>query len=118
MLERIRFLPVYHVPLLLALVLSAFAPFAHAATDPYLRIAEGDSRARVVGLLGEPADPRRDLSTADRKYIKKTLKVIDSKDAVDFAVWKQGSHLYYLIGFNKQGTVSTKNRIIGLSGGR
>ncbi len=106
------------VPLLLALAICAFAPGAHAGTDPYLSIAEGDSRARVVGLLGEPADPRRDLTAADRNNIRKTLKIIDSKDVVDFAVWKQGSQLFYLIGFNKQGTVSTKNRIIGLAGGR
>ncbi len=118
MLKRIRSLFGNHMPLFLALVISAYAPFAHAETDPYLRIAEGDSRARVVGLLGEPADPRRDLTAADRKNIRKTLKIIDNKDAVDFAVWKQSSHLFYLIGFNKKGTVSTKNRIIGLSDGR
>jgi hypothetical protein len=104
--------------MLMALVISAFAPSAHAATDPYLRIAEGDSRARVVRLLGEPADPRKDLNAAERKNINAALKITDHKDSVEFAIWKQSSHLYYLIGFNKKDVVATKHRILAIAGAK
>lgn len=104
---------------LMAIAISVFAPCAHSATDPYLRIAEGDSRARVIRLLGEPADQRNDLTAAERENIRDTLKILtDTKDAVDFAVWKQSSRLYYLVGFNKKDVVSTKHRILMLAGGK
>lgn len=103
---------------LLAMLISAFAPFAHSATDPYLKIAAGDSRARVIKLLGNPVDPRTELTAADRKTIRSALRAIDKKDAADFAVWKQSGHLYYLIGFNKRDTVATKNRVLTIAGGR
>ena len=100
---------------IVVMVIAVFMPVALAATDPYLKIAEGDSRARVIGLLGEPADPRKDLTPAERKNIRETLNITENKESVDFAVWKQSSHLYYLVGFNKKGAVATKRRIIGLA---
>ncbi len=103
---------------LLVLGIFAFTPAARSDTDPYLKISEGDSRARVIGLLGKPADPRKDLTAAEQKSIKETLKITDNKDAVDFVIWKQSSRLYYLVGFNKKDRVSTKHRIFMLAGGR
>ncbi len=103
---------------LLALAISVFAPFAHAATDPYLKIAEGDSRARVVRLLGKPADPGRDLTAAERKSIRSALKAIGNKDGVgvEFLIWKRSDRLYYLVGFDKGDTVVAKHRVFALAG--
>ncbi len=102
----------------LALVVSVFAPLAHAATDPYLKIAEGDSRARVVSLLGEPADPGRDLSAAERKNIRSALKAIGNKNGVEFVIWKRSSQLYYLVGFDKGDTVVAKHRVFAVAAGK
>jgi len=43
-----------------------------------------------------------------------SLKAIDRKDSVDFALWKPSNQLYYLIGFDKDDTVATRRRVIGL----
>lgn len=102
---------------LLAMVISGFVSFARADTDPYLRIAEGDSRARVVGLLGEPVDPSRDLSAAERKNIRSALKITANKDAVEVLIWKRSGQLFYLIGFNRSNTVATKHRLLTLARG-
>ena len=105
---------------LLALIVSVFAPFAHAATDPYLKIAEGDSRARVVSLLGRPADPHRDLTAAERKNIRSALKAIGNQDGVgvEFVIWKRSAQLYYLVGFDKGDTVVAKHRVLTVAGGK
>lgn len=101
---------------LLALVISGFVSCAHAETDPYLKIAEGDSRARVVSLLGEPVDPGN-LSAAERKNIRSALRVTANKSAVEVLIWKRSGQMFYLIGFNSSNTVATKHRVLTLAGG-
>lgn len=101
---------------LMAVCVAAFASCAQAATDPYLRIAEGDSRAKVIRLLGNPAEPAKDLTASERKTIKSVLKDIDNKNAVEVTIWKKNDHLFYLIGFNKTGTVAAKHRLLALVG--
>ncbi len=101
---------------LMAVCMAAFIHCAQAATDPYLRIAEGDSRARVIRLLGNPAEPARDLTADQRKTIKSVLKDIDNKNSVEVTIWKKNDHLFYLIGFNKEGRVAAKHRLLALVG--
>lgn len=119
--EKIRMRPaIFHrsvLATLVAIVISFCGSWAHADTDPYLKIAEGDSRARVVSLLGEPVDPSRDLSAAERKNIRSALKITDNKGAVEFVIWKRSGQLFYLIGFNRSNTVATKHRLLTLARG-
>ncbi len=101
---------------LMAVCMAAFISCAQAATDPYLKIAEGDSRAKVIRLLGNPAEPARDLTADQRKTIKSVLKDIDNKNTAEVTIWKKNDHLFYLISFNKQGTVAAKHRLLALVG--
>ncbi len=102
---------------LVALLLSVVTPGAIADTDPYLRIAPGDSRAKVASLLGEPVESR-DLSEGERHTIQSALEKTDNKDAVEFKIWKQSERLYYLVGFNSRGKVAAKHRLLALVGAK
>jgi len=94
--------------------LAALIFLTGAATDPYFRVAEGDTLKKVVALLGNPATPDKDLTEAESGTIRNTLAKLDSKGARNFVIWKRERGLFYVIGFGKQGAVTVKHRFFML----
>jgi hypothetical protein len=85
--------------------------FACATTDHYQTIAVGDSREKVIALLGKPSNPEKDLSRSERETIKSALQKTNNRDSEKFSIWKRDGELFYIVGFNKKDTVAVKHRI-------
>ena len=81
------------------------------ASDPYQTIAVGDSRDKVVTLLGRPSNPEKDLSRSEREAIRSALQKTNNRDSENFSIWKRDTDLFYIVGFTKKDTVAVKHRI-------
>ncbi len=99
-----------------ALVLLAASQNAHAGSDPYLTVAVGDSRERIISLFGPPANPERDLPRRRKEQIASTLNKLDNNGAESYSIWKREGEMVYVIGFNKHGKVAFKHRFFFVKG--
>jgi hypothetical protein len=88
---------------------------ACATTDPYASISVGDSRAKVVSLLGKPVNPAKELTAAELETISHVLRETHNNNSDSFTIWRHGNKYYYLIGFSKKDTVSVKHRLPNMS---
>ncbi len=79
-------------------------------TDPYQTISVGDSREKVIALLGKPGSPDKDLPPTRKEFITSNLKKLDNHDSKYFSIWKSDEDLIYVIGFNKDEKVAVKHR--------
>jgi|SRR3989344_2248026 len=86
------------------------------ATDPYQTISVGDSRDKVVALLGKPGSIDKDLPPSRRELIKSNLKKLDNHDSEYFSIWKLDEDTVYVIGFNKKQKVAVKHRFFFTKG--
>jgi 3-methyladenine DNA glycosylase AlkD len=88
---------------------------ACATTDPYASISVGDTRAKVVSLLGKPVNPAKELTAAELETISRVLRKTHNNSSDSFTIWRHGDKYYYLIGFSKKDTVAVKHRLLNLS---
>jgi len=86
------------------------------ATDPYQTISVGDSREKVIALLGKPGSIDKDLTPSRRELITSNLKKLDNHDSEHFSIWKPDEDLVYVIGFNKKEKVAVKHRFFFTKG--
>jgi hypothetical protein len=80
------------------------------ATDLYQTISVGDSREKVIALLGKPGSIDKDLPPNRKELITSNLKKLDNHDSEYFSIWKLDENLVYVIGFNKKEKVAVKHR--------
>ena len=88
---------------------------ACATTDPYASISVGDTRAKVVRLLGKPVNPAKELTAAELETISRVLRETHNNNSESFTIWRHGNKYYYLIGFGKKDTVVVKHRLLNPS---
>jgi hypothetical protein len=85
------------------------------AASPYESIVSGDSRAKVVTLLGEPSKPDSEVPLDVKNTISSTLQKLDNKDSEYFSIWWSDSAPVYVVGFNQDDKVAVKHRFFMLN---
>ncbi len=86
------------------------------AADPYQTISVGDSREKVIALLGKPGSIDKDLPPSRKELITSNLKKLDNHDSEYFSIWKPEEDLVYVIGFNKKEKVAVKHKFFFTKG--
>lgn len=98
------------------LLLSITLFLLSCAADPYETISVGDSREKIITLLGKPGNIDNDLSSKRKELITLNLKNLDNHDSKYFSIWKSDEDLVYVIGFNKDEKVAVKHRFVFIKG--
>lgn len=78
--------------------------------DPFEAVAVGDTRARVVELLGKPLVPEQDMTHNEREAVQGAVDAMNEKGARSISIWKQGSERFEIVGFDSKGMVTFKRR--------
>jgi type IV pilus biogenesis protein CpaD/CtpE len=76
------------------LSLIALFLFACATTDHCQTIAVGDTREKIIALLGNPSNPEKDLSSRERETINSALQKTNNRDSESFSIWKRDGDLF------------------------